>query len=102
MNDQPLKLNLPELFDKHQDEHLKFDRVPDKMSSRPDLHAFMLLDKLFPGREKEMVAGARHDEICLEPDPGELACTATEEQIVELIRCGVMMNDCGLLTMHVF
>lgn len=44
-------INLKTEFAKHADcaEYLKFDRVEPKLSRRPDLHAFLLLDRLVPG-----------------------------------------------------
>ena len=40
-------MNLQEIWDKHSDdEFLQFERVQNKLSIRPDIHAFMLLDKL--------------------------------------------------------
>lgn len=71
-------------------ESLKFERIPKqtRLSNRPDLHAFLLLDKLVPG-ETDMVSNATHDEIFLEVSPEDLAKVVSEEQVVELIRCGV-------------
>ena len=77
-----------EQYEKYEDEFLKFDRVQNKTSGRADLHAFNLLDKLVPGKS-DMVSAAEHDEVWLDVSPEELAKVATEEQIVELIRCGV-------------
>jgi hypothetical protein len=91
-----MKLNLAELWHKHDDEFLEFERVSPKRSNRPDLHAFLLLDELVPG-VCDIVSSAEHDEICLEISLEELAEAATEEQIIELIRCGVRYStdyDC--------
>lgn len=76
------------LFEKHNGEYLKFDRVEKKRSNRPDLHAFLLLDELSPDAA-DIVAAAEHDEIFLDVTPGLLFQQANEEQIVELIRCGL-------------
>ena len=81
--------NLEELFDKHDDEYLEFERIQNKLSSRPDIHAFILLNSLVQSDSRDMVSAAEHDEIFLDVDPEELAQVATEEQIVDLIRCGV-------------
>lgn len=81
-----------EQYEKHESEFLKFEKVENKTSQRRDLHAFMLLDRLVPG-EKDIVGCAEHDEIWLEVDPEELAKVATEEQIIELIRCGVRYDE---------
>lgn len=81
---------LKAVFDKHEHEYIKFDSIAVKRSNRPDLHAFLLLDQLVPsdGRE-DIIGAAEHDEFFLSVSPEELAAVATEEQIVELIRCGL-------------
>lgn len=83
------------LFEKHQDEHLRFEQIVAPLNRRPDLHAFILLDRLVPG-DTDMVAAAEHDEIFLEVQLGELAAVITEEIIVDLIRCGVRCDGEGL------
>ena len=85
--------NLKELFEKHEGEFLKFDRVPIglRLSTRKDIHAFILLDKLVPGSSR-MVSGAEHDEIFLGVGADQLAEVATEEDIIDLIRCGVFIS----------
>ena len=79
-------------YNKHEDEFLKFERIENKTSNRADLHAFNLLDKLVPGH-LDIVAAAEHDQIWLEVSPKELSKVATEEQIIELIRCGVFYDS---------
>lgn len=86
---------MEDLFDDDGDEYLKFERVENKRSSRPDIHAFILLNELVPGT-RDMIAAAEHDEIYLDVDPETLAEVATEEQIIELIRCGVRYSDDSL------
>ena len=81
--------------DEHDEEFLKFDRVERKRSQRPDLHAFLLLDEIVPGRA-DIVCAAEHDEIFLDVDLDDLAAKATREQIVELVRCGVRLDHEGL------
>lgn len=104
-------IDLAAVFEKHENEFLRFERVANKRSKRPDLHAFLLLDEIvppeptagYPDRTDEsydMVAGAEHDEIYLQTEPDKLAEKATEEQIVELMRCGVRLSD-GNLCMFV-
>jgi hypothetical protein len=87
--------NLREFFVEHQDEYLKFDRIKDKLSQRPDLHAFLLLDRLVPGTH-DMVSAAEHDEVWLDVDPEKLCTVATEEQLIDLHRCGVRCFDGSL------
>ena len=63
---------LVELFEIHDEEFLRFDRVRNKTSNRPDLHAFILLDKIIPDTV-DIVSGAKHDEIFLGIDLEEFA-----------------------------
>jgi hypothetical protein len=84
-------------FRAHSDnEYLEFKRVENKTSKRPDLHAFMLLDKLDPGAPQPgspqpfcMVFHAVYEKIWLGVDVNTVAANIADEQIVELVRCGV-------------
>lgn len=78
----------------HDEEFLKFFRIPRErlFSNRPDLNAFILLDKLLPGTV-DMVYGAEHDEIHLSPQLEDIAPVITEEQAIDLMRCGVRFED---------
>lgn len=83
---------------KEGDEFLGFEeKVKDKRSQRADLHAFMLLDELFPG-SGDMVTGAEHDEIWLDIEDEQVE-TLTDEQILELSWCGVRHDSDGGLCM---
>jgi hypothetical protein len=94
-------LDLDDLFKKHEDEYLKFDRISKPSHPRPDVCAFLLLHELCPNT-KDMVAAAEHDEVWLQPEPDELAENATEEDIITLIRCGVRLDsDVDSLAMFV-
>lgn len=84
--------NIQAVFDKFDDEFLKFERVENKRSKRPDLHAFLLLDELVPGTS-DMVCAAEHDEFFIEVSPEKLAEVATEDQIRDLVRCGVRYSS---------
>jgi hypothetical protein len=83
---------MAEFFENDDDEFLKFDRVTNKRSRRADLHAFILLDELLPGKSG-IVGAAEHDEIFLDINPEELAAKVTQEQLVELSRCGVRYDS---------
>jgi len=84
---------IAKLFEIHDEEFIQFDRVSHKLSKRRDLHAFILLDKLCPGKSK-MVSAAAHDEIYLHPEIDDLVNAGiTEEQVIELIRCGLRYDD---------
>ena len=80
--------NLTEVFNRFEGEFLKFERVENKLHPRKDLCAFLLLDKLVPDT-RNIVAAAQHDEIYLGTECSTLAKVATEEDIINLIRCGV-------------
>jgi hypothetical protein len=83
---------LTRLWEQHNDEFLKFERVVGAPCKRADLCAFILLDKLVPGTF-DIVSAAEHDEIWLEIDVEKLAAVASEEDVVYLIRCGVRYNE---------
>jgi hypothetical protein len=77
------------------------DLVENKLSNRPDLHAFLLLDSLDPGPDKnghfvDVVAAAEHDEFYLSFDEDKVAAVITKEQVIELRRCGVMYSNDGM------
>lgn len=81
------------------DEYLKFERIENKRNKRPDLHAWLLLDEMFPNPGHDMVSATDHDEIWLDIEEDELH-KLTDEQILELVRCGVRYDsDNGSLTM---
>ena len=81
-------IDLDATFKKYNDDYSEFKRVENKLHPRPDLCAFLLLDKLLPNDGRDMVCGAEHDEIFLDVDCEKLAAVATEEDILMLTRCG--------------
>jgi len=95
-------IEIRKLFELHNDEYGKFERVENKLSSRDDLHAFMLLDKLFPDIPHtnsygtvfypEIIAGVTHDQIWLSLKSEQIE-TLTSDQVLELVRCGVMYDE---------
>jgi hypothetical protein len=87
-------IDIKEFFDAHDDEYGKDDRIrPERrLNRRPDLNAFLLLDRLVPGTH-DMVDGAEHDQISLYTDCWELSNVASEEDLLDLIRCGVMYDE---------
>ena len=77
------------------DEQFNFENVENNKSSRPDVHAFILLNELFQS-EGAMICAAYHNVIYLNTFEEKLD-TLTDDQILELTRCGVMYdseNDC--------
>jgi|ERR1700739_1652136 len=87
-------INFEAAFEKHGGEFLKFERIPveRRFSNRPDLHAFILLDKLIPGTN-DMVSYSAHDEFFLDIKLDDLEKVITEEQVIDLIRCGVRRSS---------
>jgi hypothetical protein len=84
------------MFDATEDDFLDFEKVENPLSQRPDLHAFMLLDRLVPGK-RELISASEHDEFYLSVDCEELSKVATLEIVRELHRCGVRYSaeyDC--------
>lgn len=88
-------MDLLAMFNKFEDEYLKFERISEPRHVRPDIAAFVLLHSLVPGAS-DIVAAAEHDQIWLDTDPEELAKVATEADVLELVRCGVMFDGDGL------
>lgn len=86
---------LREIFEREDDEFLKFERIESPRHPRPDLCAFLMLHDLVPG-DSDMVAGASHDEIHLDVREEDLAAVVTEAQVIDLRRCGVRMDGYGL------
>ena len=84
-------MNIKELFEKHNGEYLEFDRVENKRSRRPDLHAFLLLDELYPGKNA-IISSAEHDEFWLDISEGQIA-VMSEDTVIELARCGVRYDS---------
>jgi hypothetical protein len=81
--------NIELIFDSFEDEYGEFDKIDNPPFSRPDLCAFVFLDKLFSSKQKmDIVSSAEHDEIWLDID-GEQIEQLTKEQILYLVRCGV-------------
>lgn len=95
-------LNLPMLFEKYEDEYLKFDRITCPRFSSPDLCAFYLLyDLCVVEKGCDIICHAERDEIWLNVNTERLAIVAAEEDILTLIRCGVCFDGCDTLCMFV-
>lgn len=76
--------------------YLKFEWNETLPSKRPDLCAFLLLDRLV-SKNRDMVCGAEHDEIYLDVNPRDLVNSkVTKEDIKFLVSCGVRFDYDGL------
>lgn len=87
--------NIVEVFKSVEDEYLQFERVKNKLCSRRDTHAFLLLDSLVKSEKGEnMLAYAYYDEVVLGISLSELAASnVTVDQIRDLVRCGVRIDE---------
>lgn len=87
-------IDLQQAFEQVDDDFLKFDKVEPRLSPRPDVCAFLLLDRLVPPKEgRDMIGSASHDEYFLETDCERLAAAATLEDIRMLRRCGIRYDS---------
>jgi len=84
-----------EMFEAASDEFLKFDRIPEteRLHSRPDLCAFLYLDRKQPGN-RDIIGAASHDEIWISYDYDKTPLT--QEDVTYLHRCGVRFSDDSL------
>lgn len=80
------------MFEEFEEEYIKFDRIDNPPSKRPDICAFLLIEKLLPGNGN-MISASEHDEIYLDIDCEEFEKIATKEDIVYLARCGVHYDE---------
>lgn len=88
-------------FGLYHSEYLRFERVEPRLASRPDLHAFILLNRLVPSNDY-LIEAAEHDMIWLDVDLAKLETMATDDNIKDLVRCGVMYDiDLDCLKMNV-
>ena len=88
-------MEIEERFKQFEDDFLEFDKIVNRRNDRPDLHAWLLLDELFPKPGFDMICAASHDEIWLDVDDSDVK-KLTDKQILELIRCGVRCDEHGL------
>jgi hypothetical protein len=97
MADSMTKERFIELIDGEdsEEEFLAFGRIAEKFSSRPDLHAFLLMDRLVPSHtESDLLSAAEHDEIWIEIEIERLVeAGITVEQVRDLVRCGVRYDS---------
>lgn len=91
-------------WDRHEDEHCKFERLSPKnrgLAHSPDLIAMLILDRHFPS-QCDMVCAAEHDAYYLKVHPNELFYGGVpEEDILDLMRCG-LNYDSGLDSLYFF
>lgn len=91
-------MNIQKFFKDNHEAYSKFEDVQNKLSNRPDLNAFMLLDKLVPSTH-DIISASEHDEFFLDVDMELLAKVANENDLLDLIRCGVRYSEYDCLCM---
>lgn len=94
-------IDVAAVYEKHSAEYAAFDKVLAPLSQRRDLCALMLLEKLCPGGTERAIGAAEHDFVYFDFDCDDLANTATEDDILTLVRCGVSyVGEYDCLGMH--
>lgn len=82
------------LFQRHHEELLDWDRAEKRYSPRRDLNGLLLIAKLAPG-EEPLLSWWSHCDAWLSVAPEDVAKTATEAEVVELLRSGIMLHPEG-------
>lgn len=93
---------MADLFEKQNKEYLQFANVIVRFCNRPDLHAMILLNEIADDDCSDIVCRApdTYNEFAFRLDVDNIAANITEEQIIDLIRCGVMYDkQHNILTM---
>jgi hypothetical protein len=88
-------MSLEQLFDKYITEYKKFYFVKNKLSLNPDICALMLLNKLTDDRASNIsIDSIKNDFIYFAGiDESKLLEVVTEQDIIDLCRCGVFYSD---------
>lgn len=89
---------LEELFEKHSDEFLEFERIENPKHTRSDLCAMLMISEIqsryYPEKRfSKMISWAGHEEIYLDVDVEEISEYITKQEIIDLIRCGVRFEE---------
>lgn len=92
-----------DMFEKYNDQFTNFENVLDKFSNCPDVHAFILLDKLVPTEcHKTIISASKNGIIYIAIDIQKMQEVISESQVIDLIRCGVMYDsDFDCLSMFI-
>ncbi len=81
-----------EMFARNIKEYREFDRVVQKRSQRPDLHAFLMVDELVGG-DDPLIATTQAGTVYLNVVASDLAkAGVSEDVVIELLRCGVVLD----------
>ena len=69
----------------------KFSNISTKLASRADVHAFILLDQMFP-KSGDIISASKNNVIYLDITD-DMIETLSDEVILELINCGVLYSS---------
>jgi hypothetical protein len=94
-------MKVVELFKKYLEEDLKFENIKHPENHRKDLCAFLMLAP-FVERGQDIISAAEHDKIYFNVDLNALedaynAGDFTEAMLIDLIRCGVFVEEDNLV-----
>jgi hypothetical protein len=89
------EIEVIEFFKNREEESFNFTDIPEsrRLSKRRDLNGFLLIDKLVPNSEEFIIAASEHDEIYISHSLEEIGKNATEEDLLDFMRCGFFLND---------
>ena len=85
-------IDVKRIFTSNGKELHRFEKVKKPMHKRQDLAGLMFLAKLCPGEAGLMITGHNNDCLTLGVTPEELDDVATTEDILTLIRCGILLD----------
>lgn len=88
---------LEERFDSFDDDYLDFPAIESPRHRCADLCAFLMLADLLPELSGNIISASEHDEFYLGVDCEKLNEVATDEQLRDLVRCGIRYDaqfDC--------
>jgi len=86
---------MQELFTKHDHEFVEFKRIKNALHPSRDFNGMFLLSSLnkdHKSSKEKLISWAESDVIGFNVDVDTIAKNITEEQIITLIRCGVLFD----------
>lgn len=92
-------MNLKHFMARHAEEFGKFERIKNPPSAHRDLCAMLILSKFMTNPRTSVIncADSGNAEGCgfiiFEPSIHDIETMATEEQVIDLIRCGCRYNS---------
>jgi len=74
---------------------LEFEDIPEqrKLCNKPDLNGMLLLHKLDPANDSNLIVSSEHDLTYFSVDPETVAENASIEDIQDLVCCGIYYDE---------